>query len=94
MTINGFIWLEDIVDKLWSKHNVDPGEVVALFHNQPYFRFAESGHRPGENVYAALGQTDGGRYLIAFFVLKRDGRALIVSARNMTAAERRQYERR
>ncbi|PIZ25726.1 MAG: hypothetical protein COY47_04380, partial [Chloroflexi bacterium CG_4_10_14_0_8_um_filter_57_5] len=61
---------------------------------KPHVRFVEKGHRSGENVYAALGLTDGGRYLIVFFVLKRDGRALILSARNMSRAERRKYEQR
>jgi len=58
----------------------------------PHFRFAEKGHRPGENVYAALGQTNAGRYLTVFFVRKKDGQALIPSARNMTHAEPRMYE--
>ncbi|HVF85206.1 MAG TPA: hypothetical protein VM821_04435 [Abditibacteriaceae bacterium] len=58
------------------------------------FRFVERGHRAGENVYAALGQANGGRYLIGFFVWKQNGQALIVSARDMTASGRRQYERR
>jgi len=43
-------------------------------------------------VYAALGPTYGGRYLIIFFVYKRGGRALIISARDMTESERRLYE--
>jgi hypothetical protein len=32
-----------------------------------HFRFVEKGHRRGENVYSAMGQTSGGRYLIVFF---------------------------
>ncbi len=31
-------------------------------------------------------------YLIVFFVFKQDGQALILSARDMTKAERRNYE--
>jgi len=42
--------------------------------------------------FPAFGQTDAGRYLTVFFVRKEDGRALILSARNMTRAERRIYE--
>jgi len=53
----------------------------------------ESGHRPGEDVYAALGQTDAGRYLIAFFIHKPGHLALILSARDMDGKERRKYER-
>ena len=91
MKITGFIWLADIVQKLLRKHGVSQSEVVELFGNRPRFRFVEKGHRPSENVYAALGQTDAGRYLICFFVYKQDKRALILSARDMSAAERRRY---
>ncbi len=94
MNIDGFIWLEDIVEKLWQKHHVEENEVEEVFNNSPYFRFVENGHREGENVYAAFGQTNGGRYLIVFFVLKQNKQALVVSARDMTTSERRQYERR
>ena len=49
--------------------------------------------RAGENVYSASGPTEDGRYLIVFFVHKADGTALTLSARDMTRAERRIYER-
>lgn len=94
MKITGFIWLEDIVEKLDRKHQVQPYEVTEVFEGYAYFRFVERGHRKGENVYAALGQTLGGRYLIVFFVLKQDKRALILSAREMTQSERRMYGKR
>src|ERR1700677_495054 len=94
MKIHGFIWLEDIIEKLWDKHNVDQAEVLEVIENNQHFRFVEKGYREGENVYAALGRTDAGRYLIIFFVYKQDRRALIVSARTMSEAERRRYERR
>ena len=93
MKITGLIWLDDIVEKLHNRHNVVLAEVRQVFYNRPKFRFAEKGHRPGENVYFACGRTDEGRYLIVFFVYKKDRRALILSARDMTRAERRKYER-
>ena len=83
MKISGIIWIDEIIEKLEQKHNVQ----------QDHFRFVETGHRPGENVYAAMGRTDAGRFLIVFFVLKKDKRALIVSARTMTDAERKRYEK-
>ena len=43
-------------------------------------------------MYAALGETKDGRYLIVFFIYKKDGRAIILSARDMTPAERKRYE--
>ena len=91
MRINGIIWLEDIVDKLERKHYVKKEEVKQIFANSPYFRFVEKGHRRGENVYSAMGQTEAGRYMIIFFVLKKDNRALILSARDMTGPERKRY---
>lgn len=94
MYIDDFIWLPDIVEKLAAKHNVTENEVEEVFFNRPHFRFLESGYRPGEDVYGVLGQTDGGRYLIVFFIYKPDRLALILSARDMDEKERRRYERR
>lgn len=91
MKITGFIWLEDIVQKLLWKHAVTRKDVSETFANSPRFRFVEKGHRLGENVYAAFGQTDGGRYLSIFFVYKNDRRALVLSAREMTDSEQRRY---
>ncbi len=93
MKISGIIWLDDIVAKLEEKHSVEQYEVKEVLANQPWFRFTEKGHRPGENVYAAFGQTEAGRYLIVFFVHKKDKQALIISARDMSHVERRMYER-
>jgi uncharacterized DUF497 family protein len=94
MKIIEIIWLNEIVIKLEEKHRVEQQEVQDVLMGEPMFRFVEKGHRPLENVYSAFGQTISGRYLIVYFVYKRDGRALVVSARDMTRAERRQYERR
>ena len=93
MKIAGFIWLEEIVEKLWDKHNVDQEEVLEVFNSRPSFRFVKKGYREGENVYAAMGRTESGRYMIAFFVYKQNRQALIISARDMTQTERRRYER-
>jgi hypothetical protein len=92
LKITEIVWLEDIFEKLERKHNVRQNEVIEVLENKPKFRFVEKGHHKGKNVYAALGQTYEGRYLIVFFVYKRNGQTLIISARNMTNAERRHYE--
>lgn len=94
MKISGLIWIDEIIEKLLLKHNVQQREVREVLANGPYFRFIEKGHRQGEKVYAAMGQTDSGRYLIVFFVFKIDKRALILSARDMTLKERKIYEQR
>jgi uncharacterized DUF497 family protein len=92
LKIRGIIWLEDIVEKLAWKHHVQQHEVIEVLRNAPMFRFIENGHRPGEHVYSGSGQTEAGRYLIVFFVYKANKKALIVSARDMSRAERRRYE--
>ena len=94
MKIVGLIWLEDILTKLRDKHGVEQDEVRQVLESQPWFRFVEKGHRRGEKVYTALGQTQAGRYLIVFFVYKKDKRALVISARDMIQAERKAYEKR
>ena len=91
MKISGLIWLAEIVDKLDWKHQVQQEEVREIFRRRPKYRFVEKGHRRGENVYVAQGRTEAGRYLQVFFVYKADQRALILSARNMTSAEKRTY---
>ena len=93
MYIDDFIWLPVIVEKLSSKHRVSPEEVEQLFFRKPRFKFVETGLRSGEDVYAATGQTDGGRYLIVFFIWKDTNTALIVSARDLDRNERRRHER-
>lgn len=93
MKIICLIWYEEIIEKLEQKHNVQQYEVREVFANNPQFRYIEQGLRSDENVYAAMGQTNAGRYLIAFFIYKKNRSALIVSARDMTRAERKKYEK-
>ena len=93
MHIDDFIWLPDIIQKLAVKHQVTQDEVEEVLFNSPRFRFVESGNRMGEDVYAATGQTDAGRYLIVFFIHKPGYRALILSARDMDSKERKRHEK-
>ena len=62
-----------------------------MLANTKQFRFLEKGERQGEDVYIALGQSDAGRYLTVLFVYKKTREALILSARDMAAKERKQY---
>ena len=93
MKIKGLIWFDEIIEKLARKHKVSQNGVREVLANRPQFRFVEKGHRAGENVYAALGQTKSGRYLIVFFIYKKDGRVVVLSARDMTSSERKRYEK-
>jgi uncharacterized protein len=91
MTIEGIIWLRDVVDKLFSKHGVETREVEEALNGHPKVRFVEHGEREGEDVYLALGRSGAGRYLAILFVYKKTREALILSARDMAQKERRQY---
>lgn len=94
MKIKDVSFSSDVLDKLIWKHNVQEFEVRQVFNNIPMFRFIEKGRVKGEHLYLVLGQADSGRYLAVFFILKKDKRALIVSARDMTERERRRYVKR
>jgi len=91
--ISGLIWLHDIADKIVQKHQVQKTEVREALNTSSHFRFVEKGHRVAENVYSAFGKTNAGRYLIVFFLYKKNNQALILSARDMSSAERKQYEK-
>ncbi len=61
--------------------------------NKPQYRFLERGKIDGEDVYAAYGRTDNGRYVTVVFIRKAGAKALIISARDMDKKERKQYGR-
>ena len=92
MYIDDFIWLEEIVEKLERKQNVSMDEVEEVFENKPGFRYVSKGRRnKDENLYAAYGQTEAGRYLTVFFIYKPGNLALVISARDMDSKERKTY---
>jgi uncharacterized DUF497 family protein len=70
MYVADIVWLPDIVDKLDWKHHVSQAEVESVLFGRPLFRKAQKGHIRGEDVYAALGQTEAERYLVIFFIYK------------------------
>jgi uncharacterized DUF497 family protein len=94
MRVREVIWLPEIEDKLWNKHRITALEAEEVLFGEPHIRFVEQGHQEGEDLYAAYGQTDGGRYVMVFFVLKRENQALVISARDMEGKERKTYGRR
>lgn len=91
MKITECLWKDQFVEKLAQKHQVSVDEVEELFRNAPRYYFIAKGRAAGEDVYRALGKTDGGRCLVVFFVYKQAGTALPISARDMDAKERKRY---
>ena len=89
--INDVIISRATEEKLISKHRVQAYEVEELFQESPRIEFVEKGRVTGQDLYIALGQTESQRYLSVFFINKGKGKALIVTARDMNATERKHY---
>src|SRR5690348_9924024 len=85
------IWKERFVEKIADKHGVTVDETEQVLFLNPHVRKAGTGHVKGEDLYAAYGRTEAGRYLIVFFIRKRGMAVLPISARDMTRAEERYY---
>lgn len=72
MIINDIIWKQKFVDKLAFKHQVSIEEAEEVLCSGPIIRKVAKGHVKNENVYAAYKQISNGRYLIVFFVNKKE----------------------
>ncbi len=94
MRITECLWLDQFVDKIIGKHNVYPEEVEEMLSKDPSIHRLEGGHVKGEDLFIAFGRTNAGRYLSVLFVRKKDKRALVISARDMTKRERQKYGKR
>jgi uncharacterized DUF497 family protein len=91
MVIRQIIWKDQFIEKLAVKHGVSVEEVEDVLGSKPHVRKADKGRVKGENVYAAYGQTIGGRYLVIFYIRKSAGAMLPISARDMNESEKRYY---
>lgn len=53
ISITGYIWRYEVVDKLAWKHHLTTDEVEEVFKNKPRIYRIDEGHYEGEDVYAA-----------------------------------------
>ena len=93
MRIADIVWRDFIVEKLAEKHGVSVAEAEEALLSKPVVRKMAKGRVRGEDVYAALAQLDSGRRLIVFFIDKKRGMALPISARDMAPSERKYYDK-
>ncbi len=93
MRINEIIWKDTFVEKLACKHHVQIHEAEEALQSNPLIRRVKKGNVKDEDVYSAYKHIQNGRYLIVFFILKKGGKILPISARDMDNAERRYYEK-
>jgi uncharacterized DUF497 family protein len=89
MRILDFLWPEDRVDHI-AEHGVEPEEVEEVcFGYALILQTKAKGQNP---VYVVLGQTQAGRYLACIVIQMPHGKGYPVTARPMTAKERRRYQ--
>lgn len=83
--VEGFVWLDWVLEKITAKHGLEPEEVEEAFFNPPHkVRRSQSGK------LLLYGRSLAGRYLFVVFVA--EGRHVrVISARDMTDAERRLF---
>lgn len=93
VVLRRIIWKDQFVEKLARKHGVSTTEAEEVLSVKPHIRRVSKGRVKGEDVYAAYGQTNAGRYLIVFYIRKVSDAILPISARDMDDAERKYYER-
>jgi uncharacterized DUF497 family protein len=85
-----FIWDIHNREKNWLKHKVDYKECEEIFFNQPLSIFPDVKHSTKESRLVALGLTNEDRKLTIIFTY-RNKKIRIISARNMSRKERKQY---
>lgn len=92
LACTGFEWDRANAEKIWERHGVSPGECEEVFFKAPFFVARDQKHSQKESRYYALGQTEAGRRLFVVFTIR--GRLIrVVSARDMSRRERKEYER-
>ncbi len=86
-----FEWDAGNAEKNWLRHQVSQSECEQAFFNRPFVVFEDDLHSLNEVRYFALGRTDADRLLFVVYTL-RDERVRVISARDMTRRERKEYE--
>lgn len=88
MRIHELLWSEDRIEHI-DRHNITPEEVEEVCFSRSLILRAKS---RGENpIYYVLGQTHSGRYLFCVVIQFPDYKGYPVTARFMTAKEKRRF---
>ncbi len=86
-----FDWDGGNAEKNWLRHRVSQSECEQVFFNRPLVVAEDVGHSDSEDRVLALGQTDAGRLLFVVYVLRGE-KVRVISARDMTRREQKEYE--
>ena len=88
-----FEWDADKADKNLSRHGVSFGEAVTVFDDPLYIDFYDPDHSDEEERYLVVGESSNDRVLIVSYT-ERGNMVRLISAREVTSAERKDYEER
>src|SRR5215210_2658905 len=87
-----FDWDGGNAEKNWERHRVSQSECEQVFFNRPLVVADDDFHSDTEARHYALGRTDADRLLFVVYTLRGE-RVRIISARDMTRRETKEYER-
>lgn len=79
-------------EKNWKKHEVNYRECEEVFLNNKLKIYPDEGHSELEKRYLCLGITSLDRKLTVIFTI-RNNKIRVISARDMSKKERREYEK-
>ncbi len=86
-----FDWDGGNAEKNWIRHGVSQSESEQVFFNRPLVVTEDELHSHEEVRYYALGRTDRGRFLAIVYTFRGE-KIRIISARDMSPREQKEYE--
>lgn len=86
-----FEWDSEKADENLRKHGVTFSEGLTIFGDPLEVMIPDPDHSEGELRFLSLGTSEGGRILVVSYT-ERGARIRIISAREATPRERREYE--
>jgi uncharacterized DUF497 family protein len=89
--VTEFDWDGGNAEKNWLGHRVSQAESEQVFFNRPLVIADDEIHSGSEIRSYALGRTDAGRLLFIAYTLRGE-KVRVISARDMTRRERKEYE--
>ncbi len=96
MRIEDLYWRRDRVDHI-ARHGITPEEVDEAVFDDPQgllLRVGPAERNPNETIYRYLGRTETGRHVLVVLLYLGAGVAMPITARDMTAGERRRFHER
>lgn len=87
-----FEWDSGNIDKNFKKHNVSCQESEEVFNNQPLLVAEDKNHSKNETRFHVLGKSNSNRYLFLSITI-RNQKIRIISIRDMSKKEKKEYEK-